>query len=790
MKYAIKRRPLLRMAQLPLALLALSGSTAGLAAGAHDADADKVSAQLIVLFDPTSAASPLPEDLIASVNAQAPRETGRRASLGAPVHAEKSLRTAPPLAAAEASAAPLAPRALLDRYITLTYATPAQAAFAKAMLDADPQVLSVETNQSYRRSAEPGDAFFKPAPGSPHERYQWGMYALNFPAAWDKERGFAYIAAVDTGIAMQPDGTIHPDLQQNYRVQFSRNFRPTGLPHDLGDSIGHGSHVAGIMAATPHIGPFKHFSGNPPGLDLSSGVAGACWSCSLSVLAANPMLPEAADAIRYAADHGIQVINMSWGDAVPPPPPPESPPALAPQVDCAATTHLLMCQALAYAAARGVVMVGASGNHNQNRVQFPASHPAVIAVAGIEYTNTPSPGGGTFRGKFWNLGYGQGPACSAGQQGDECGSNYGPEVHVVAPAEDIYSTIGLNHFFTGVNMNDALHCGDHYPYLSGMPGTGTPGAVDYYGTCTGTSMAAPHISGLAGLIRSANPLADPFWVRVWLSSYTSGCENWDLKCGTGIPNATLSVQAALGHANAVNRATPLFAFYSNTAEDHFYTTIPQMAVAALRNGMLLPQPIALEKKSAYGSIGVSIPGYDEFPTDCAFSPCPSYDPPKAIANIMTSHVSPVDGSDLTPLYRYSFACLNEIDLPPASGPCHHNPRHISHVYATNPAYASQYLPTEHAYWTSVDYKLDGIEGYVFPKDKEQPLGTVKLCRKYDAARDDYVLFVSGTDKLPCSASTDGYTGGNYQPIESTSWIGYVYPPGDPQPLCPAGQSCT
>lgn len=776
--------------RLSIAVMALVSSSTGTAAAERTTAAtDMVDSQLIVLFDPTSAASPAVESLIAAINTEGEGPATYRPNLGGPVRAEKLLRNAEPLPAAEVVLNPLAPRALLERYVTLTYATPAQAASAKEMLAADPQVLSVETNIRYSFSATPSDEFFGPnASGTTPAHYQWGMHALNFPAAWSKERGFAYIAAIDTGIATEAGtGIVHPDLQQNYRVHFSANFRPGAGAGNVIDCCGHGSHVAGIMAATPQFVPYGHTPTGAPDLDRSTGVTGACWTCSLSMLAANPMLPEAVDAIRFAADHGIQVINMSWGDAIAPPPAPAPPPPLAAPADCADAYYTAMCQALAYAAARGVVMVGAGGNHNQNRVQFPASHPGVIAVGGIEYTNTVFPGSPpyAFKGKFWNLGYGLGTTCSAGVEGSECGSNYGLQIQVVAPAKDVYSTIGLNHFFGGVNMRPEMRCGDNYPYLW----NGLPGVEDYYGTCTGTSMAAPHVSGLAGLIRSANPLADPMMVRMWIAGYTAGCENWDLKCGAGIPNAALSVQAALGHENAVNRSTPLFAFYSSTAKDHFYTTIPQMANAALQIGMLLPQPAGAARKSAYGSIGITIPNYPSFPTGCTFSPCPSYDAPKAIANIMTTHVSPVDGTDLTPLYRYSFACVEDDWVPP-SGPCHDNPKHISHVYATNLSPTSSVYPAEHSGWTvGRGYRFDGIEGYVFPPNKPAPTGTVFLCRKYDAARDDYVLFTSSTSgKSICAATNDGYTGGSYQFFDS-EWIGYVYPPANPQPLCPMGVSC-
>lgn len=81
-------------------------------------------------------------------------------------------------------------------------------------------------------------------------------------------------------------------------------------------------------------------------------------------------------------------------------------------------------------------------------------------------------------------------------------------------------------------------------------------------------------------------------------------------------------------------------------------------------------------------------------------------------------------------------------------------------------------------WPAAGYRLDGVEGYVFPKSVSQPAGTVKLCRRRYASADDYILYAGGgTNGTDCTAYTDGYTpgGANYSSdVYSDSWIGWVY----------------
>lgn len=496
------------------------------------------------------------------------------------------------------------------------------------------------------------------------------------------------------------------------------------------------------MAATPEYGQFSNHAAN-------TGVAGVCWTCTFAMLRIYPdpnsgSFPASVYpiAITYGADHGLQALGMSLGD--------QNRPFSQRFQSCADSNYQLACAAIEYAKSRDLVLVASSGNTRESRVAFPARSPDVIAVGGIQY----DPLGPV----YWNDGYGTSCSNSDPSLNRECGSNYGPELSVMAPAKDIVSTV-----IPGGAAYRSFPCGDAYGPNAGQ--------TDGYGACTGTSMSTPHITGLVGLIRSANPLLTRDQVKVILVNSKQPCVgNLSERCnGAGVPDAGKAITAALGGPNVVNRLTPLFSFYSSAAADHFYTTVPQMALSAMSNGMLLPQPPG--QSVSYSPIGSHVPGYPVFPTPpcVGFGPCLSYPEPLAIASVFVTHVNPlVGGTELVPLYRFSWAC--------SPGPC----GHVSHVYSTD--------STAIQYFTQLGYQLDGIEGYIHSKAESQPPGTVKLCRRYDTSRNDYVLFPDTGNN--CTASSDGYTGGNYGSVnELSDWIGWVHAATSSQAICAGGKPC-
>lgn len=629
----------------------------------------------------------------------------------------------------------LAPRSLLDQYVVLTFQDESVALAAYERLKQSTRILSVEPNRIFRHSSTtPSDDFFSYKASLPYVgAYQWGMALLNLQSAWDIARGTAYVGVLDNGIYCDPQAPhplpcqLHPDLRSNIRLQFSRNFG-TGAVNDVSEyavqARGHGTHVAGIIAAT---------SNN------NQGVSGVCWNCSLAVLKWNGTYDVAAAALTFAADHGLQTVNMSFGDHY------EGGGRFQ---TCSTQIYSAMCVAIAYAKERDVVIVGASGNGFEQRIQFPARHPDVVAVGGVQH------GGG-----FWNSGYGL-TGCGA-LPAPECGSNFGVQWdgltnQVVAPAMDVVST-----FYPQFIWRAEIHCADTWGPNAGILPSG-------YGDCTGTSMATPHVTGIASLLRTVNPLLSAAQVKALILANTKPCSSGpdSPKCGAGIPDAAKAVAAAIGSANAKNRLTPLFSLYSSVANDHVYTVVPQMAIAALSNGKLLPQP---PTPVGYAPLGQAVPGYPEYPP--CFSPCAWSGTPTAIVSVFTTHVDPTNGNgDLVPLYRMSWTCTQACSK-------------VSHFYTTD---VSGVLAYE-----ALGYKVDGIEGYVFPTTKSQPAGTVKLCRKYSPARDDYILFPgTGPSGLSCG-NGDGFTPySDYtQTAGGTDWIGWVLPVRRPTEVCPGGVAC-
>ncbi|HEV3077461.1 MAG TPA: S8 family serine peptidase, partial [Thermoanaerobaculia bacterium] len=553
-------------------------------------------------------------------------------------------------------AAPNGLRAILERYLVLSYPPGTDLDAVKAALAADPNVLHVEENLLFEMAVTPSDPYFSATTNPPDPtKYQWGSHTLQLDQAWNWTTGHAYVGLTDVGLQMN-----HPDLQANFRPQFSRDIaycsldpslypgqcdgnvdevqaqqvngiwdrgyywdsayqvRPVPAPPAVPVNAGHGTHTSGIIAATANNG---------------IGVAGACWNCSLMMAKIMGLSGTAlnnnvtyypsfdstamiAAGIVWLVDHGAQVISASLGT-------PNA--TFQSKMGCADTTsdqrfnQGVLCNALAYMDQRDVTMFAASGNDELD-LQFPASDSRVISAGGIDST-----------GSFWQP-YAPG-SCPSGVSGD-CGSNWsvtwpgnpnfpqqpGKQI-LVTPAVSVVSTIYQGRYWIPPNMGNPTPC---YDSLGGG-----------YGVCTGTSMSSPYAAGVGALVRSVNPLLTKANVADVLERTASnGLANWNQRTGYGIPNASAAVQTALGTVAGrvlVNRLTPLFSFYSSTATSSFYTTAPQMATAAL-----------FDPEVVYASTGKQVPLYPNFPgvTSCTVSPCPPPEYPGASVYIFTTEYAP------------------------------------------------------------------------------------------------------------------------------------------------------
>lgn len=235
----------------------------------------------------------------------------------------------------------------------------------------DPQVEWAQPVYLYRALWEPDDPYYR-------NGLQWNLSRINAPAAWNIARGepAIAIAVVDTGADFS-----HPDLSGNLLPGYNV-LAPGTLP---ADDCGHGTHVAGIIAAETN---------NNLGV---AGVAGECRLLPVKALDSEGYgdTLDIAEGIRWAADNGAKVINMSLGGA--------------------AEDDFVLKEAVEYAHQRSVVIVAASGNDSAAEVNAPACYAHVVAVGSSSKQDSLS----TF-------------------------SNYGEALDMLAPGEGIYSAYPVN----------------------------------------------------------------------------------------------------------------------------------------------------------------------------------------------------------------------------------------------------------------------------------------------------------------------------------------------------------
>ncbi len=282
-----------------------------------------------------------------------------------------------------------------------------------------------------------------------------------------------------------------------------------------------------------------------------------------------------------------------------------------------------MCSALVMARQRGVVVVAAAGNL-ADYLAFPASGPDVFPAMGFIPT-TPV--------QYWQVG-------TAPLNPDFVGSSYGVEKPVSppgssnylgyselqAPAFEIRST-----FYFGQVWARYFGCESFDHELNSVNIYGVSNA-SYFGICSGTSLAAPALAGVAALVRSTNPLlvvgqsafddgivpavgVSDVMARSAHSGYVPGdvtlspapgapflstipaAQAW----GFGIVDAEAALVKTMGFVSGQivkHRLTPLFQLYTSNAPaggfpDFAYTSSPQSAIALNTFGYYSPNSTAL-----------------------------------------------------------------------------------------------------------------------------------------------------------------------------------------------------
>ncbi len=179
---------------------------------------------------------------------------------------------------------------------------------------------------------------------------QWALGTIAAYDAWDITTGGpVVIAVIDTGVDAN-----HPELAGRVLGGFNAI---TGSANS-GDDNGHGTAVAGIIAASG---------------DNGEGIAGLCWGCVILPIKACLSNGRCRDssvisAIRWATDNGARIINLSLGGASPSP---------------------ALQEVVRYANERGVLIVAASGNERAegNLPNYPAAYAETLAVGATGYND-------------------------------------------------------------------------------------------------------------------------------------------------------------------------------------------------------------------------------------------------------------------------------------------------------------------------------------------------------------------------------------------------------------------
>jgi serine protease len=376
-----------------------------------------------------------------------------------------------------------------NRPLTSAQAAKAETVRAVKALRSSPEVASAGLNYILQAMAVPNDPFY---------HLQWHYPMIKLPEAWNITIGErvgdpVVVAVVDTGVVL-----AHPDLESQLVAGY--DFISNTVSSRDGDGIdGNPDDPGDLRNQTSSSWHGTHVAGTiAAGTNNGVGVAGVAGGAKIMPIRVLGMgggtTYDILQGMLFAAglpnDSGIvplqkaDIINLSLG---------------GPSFDQASQ------DAVTAARAEGVIIIAAAGNDNTSVSFYPAAYAGVVSVSAVGITGEKS--------SF---------------------SNYGTTIDVAGPGGDFGSDINLDGYTDKI--------------LSTM--IAEPGGVKQfsYDFFAGTSMAAPHISGVAALMRAVAPNLTPIQFDNLLASGSltdeTGSAGRDDLYGFGLINAQKAVFAA------------------------------------------------------------------------------------------------------------------------------------------------------------------------------------------------------------------------------------------------------
>ncbi|MEL7312632.1 MAG: S8 family peptidase [Pseudomonadota bacterium] len=369
---------------------------------------------------------------------------------------------------------------------------PNELAFMLAKLQADPNVEYAEPDLLLQPMATPNDSRYNE---------QWHYFestgGLNLPTAWDTTTGAGTVVAViDTGYR------AHPDLAANLLPGYDM-ISDTFVSVD-GDGRDSDATDPGDFSTAGQCGPGEparssswhgtHVAGTVAAVtNNGTGVAGVAYGAKIVPLRAlgrcGGFTSDIADSIIWASGGSVPgtPANANPADVINM--------SLGGGGSCSTTTQ----SAINTARANGSTIVVAAGNSNTNASGFnPANCSGVITVA-----STNRNGGRAYY------------------------SNFGAAVDVAAPGGDVRASAS-NGVLSTLN--------------SGSSGPGS----NNYEFYQGTSMAAPHVAGLAALLKAVDSTLTPNEIESIITSTARSFPATCSQCGSGIADAAAAVASISG----------------------------------------------------------------------------------------------------------------------------------------------------------------------------------------------------------------------------------------------------